>query len=55
MARDTFHDLVRTGLEAEGWNVTHDPYRFLDLAITKYQLSLLVYNSQTGGLSQWIN
>jgi hypothetical protein len=138
MARDKFHDLVRAGLEAEGWNVTNDPYRlklapvrfeidlaaekiiaatkdnlkiaveiksflnaslnadfysalgqflsyrlvieeldperklylalpediynddffqsrFLDLAITKYQLSLLVYNSQTGGLSQWIN
>lgn len=27
MAKDIFHDLVRAGLEAEGWIITHDPYR----------------------------
>jgi len=25
MARDLFHQLVRDALEAEGWQVTHDP------------------------------
>jgi hypothetical protein len=27
MARDIFHDLVRAGLEKEGWTITDDPYR----------------------------
>ena len=26
MARDKFHDAVRTALEKEGWRVTHDPF-----------------------------
>ena len=26
-AKDTFHDLVRSALESEGWVITHDPYR----------------------------
>ena len=26
MAKDKYHDLVRTALENEGWTVTHDPY-----------------------------
>jgi len=26
MARDIFHNLVRSGLEAEGWVITADPY-----------------------------
>jgi hypothetical protein len=38
--KDTFHLLVRQALEAEGWIITHDPYRitigrrkaFIDLA-----------------------
>lgn len=25
MARDLFHDVVRDGLIAEGWSITHDP------------------------------
>ena len=25
MAKDIFHDIVRTALENEDWNVTHDP------------------------------
>lgn len=25
MARDLFHDVVRDGLTAEGWRITHDP------------------------------
>jgi XisH protein len=27
MAKDKYHDLVRTALEKEGWTVTHDPYK----------------------------
>ncbi|MBK8922603.1 MAG: hypothetical protein IPM81_14040 [Saprospirales bacterium] len=26
MARDIFHDAVRTALEKDGWTITHDPY-----------------------------
>lgn len=28
-AKDTYHDLVRTALEKEGWSITHDPYRLM--------------------------
>ena len=137
MARDIFHDLVRAGLENEGWTITDDPYlisldsvnfqvdlaaeriiaaqknnekiaveiksfinasavtdfyralgqflsyrlvlqqteperrlylavpldtyeiffqsTFAQLAVREYQLKLIVYNSQYGGLTQWIN
>ncbi|MFN8345056.1 MAG: element excision factor XisH family protein [Spirosomataceae bacterium] len=26
MAKDIFHDAVKTALEKEGWKITHDPY-----------------------------
>ncbi|MFK7949942.1 MAG: element excision factor XisH family protein [Saprospiraceae bacterium] len=26
MAKDLFHNLVRTALENDGWTITHDPY-----------------------------
>ena len=137
MARDIFHDLVRAGLENEGWTITGDPYiisldsvnfqvdlaaeriiaaqknnekiaveiksfinasavtdfyralgqflsyrlvlqqteperrlylavpldtyeiffqsTFAQLAVREYQLKLIVYDSQYGGLTQWIN
>jgi len=137
MARDIFHDLVRAGLENEGWIITDDPYlisldtvnfqvdlaaeriiaaekdnekiaveiksfinasavtdfynalgqflsyrlvlqrteperclylavpldtyefffqsTFAQLAVKEYQLKLIVYDSQNGGLTQWIN
>ena len=28
MAKDVFHDNVRTALEKDGWKITHDPYEF---------------------------
>ncbi len=28
MARDKYHDAVRTALEKEGWTITDDPYSF---------------------------
>ncbi len=137
MAKDIFHDLVRSGLEKEGWMITEDPYRieldqanfqidlaaekiiaaekdnhkiaveiksflnpsavtdfygalgqflsyrlvlktiepqrllflaipldayedffqstFAQLAINEYQLKLIIYDSEKGGLTQWIN
>ncbi|MEY4936621.1 MAG: hypothetical protein RIS64_2980 [Bacteroidota bacterium] len=27
MAKDIYHNLVKEALEAEGWKVTHDPYK----------------------------
>ncbi len=27
MAKDKYHDLVRTSLENDGWNITHDPFK----------------------------
>jgi XisH protein len=29
MAKDKYHDLVRSALEKEGWLITHDPYKIL--------------------------
>jgi hypothetical protein len=26
MAKDVFHDLVKDGLEKEGWTITDDPF-----------------------------
>ena len=26
MAKDLFHNAVKTALEKDGWNITHDPY-----------------------------
>lgn len=28
-AKDKYHDIVRTALEKESWQITHDPYRVL--------------------------
>lgn len=39
MAKDIFHDLVRTGLESEGWIITNDPYR-IELDNTNFQIDL---------------
>lgn len=27
MAKDKYHDLVRTSLENDGWKITHDPFK----------------------------
>ena len=42
-AKDAYHDVVRTALEKENWQITHDPYKvvlgrrkgFIDLAAEK--------------------
>ncbi|MDZ8257570.1 XisH family protein [Nostoc sp. ChiQUE01b] len=38
-ARDTFHELVRTALEKEGWIITHDPYH-IDLGFVDFYIDL---------------
>jgi XisH protein len=38
-ARDTFHELVRTALENEGWTITHDPYH-IDLGFVDFYIDL---------------
>lgn len=43
MAKDKYHDLVRSALEKDGWTITHDPYKiklgkrrgYIDLAAEK--------------------
>jgi hypothetical protein len=43
MAKDLYHEIVKTALENEGWLITHDPYpikigsvrMFLDLGTVK--------------------
>lgn len=27
MAKDVFHEVVKNAILADGWNVTHDPFR----------------------------
>ena len=39
MAKDIFHDLVKAGLEAEGWIITDDPYR-LEFDKIKFEVDL---------------
>ncbi|MCU0392571.1 MAG: XisH family protein [Thermoflexibacter sp.] len=31
MAKDIFHEVVKTALSKDGWTITHDPYRILAL------------------------
>ncbi|MEH2179385.1 XisH family protein [Nostoc sp.] len=38
-ARDTFHELVRSALEKEGWIITHDPYH-IDLEFVDFYIDL---------------
>jgi len=38
-ARDLFHELVKTAITNEGWQVTHDPYR-IDLGFTDLYIDL---------------
>ena len=39
MAKDIFHDLVKDGLEKEGWTITDDPYR-IELEKVNFQVDL---------------
>ncbi|MCL1470056.1 XisH family protein [Argonema antarcticum] len=37
--RDTFHELVKTALEHEGWTITHNPYH-IDLGFVDFYIDL---------------
>lgn len=39
MAKDIFHDVVRNGLEQEGWIITDDPYR-IEFERTNFEIDL---------------
>ena len=30
MAKDLFHEAVKTALKNDGWTITHDPYIYLN-------------------------
>ena len=38
-AKDTFHELVKTALQNQGWTITHDPYR-IDLGFVDFYIDL---------------
>lgn len=38
-ARDTFHELVMTALQNQGWTITHDPYH-IDLGFVDFYIDL---------------
>jgi XisH protein len=38
-AKDTFHEIVRTALEEEGWTITDDPYH-IDLGFVDFYIDL---------------
>ncbi len=39
MAKDIFHDAVKTALEKDGWTITHDPYAF-ELGEVSFRIDL---------------
>ncbi len=39
MARDLFHNIVKQSLQAEGWNITHDPFS-VDYGDVQMQIDL---------------
>jgi hypothetical protein len=39
LAKDTFHEIVRTALEEEGWTITHAPYH-IDLGFVDFYIDL---------------
>jgi hypothetical protein len=36
MAKDLFHNIVKTALQKDGWNITHDPYQLRYGAVDVY-------------------
>src|SRR5687768_7435388 len=58
-AKDTYHDHVRAALEADGWTITHDPFRLdygerimhADLAATRGTQKIIVEIKTVAGES----
>jgi hypothetical protein len=40
MAKDTFHEQVKTALIKEGWTITHDPFSIAISEVVKLQIDL---------------
>jgi hypothetical protein len=70
MAKDLFHNEVRSALEKDGRQITHDRILYLAVpfetyeaffrfepvktAIARFQVKLLVYNTEKEEIEQWI-
>ena len=39
MAKDLFHNTVKTALQKDGWNITHDPYQLRYGLVDVYSIS----------------
>jgi len=51
MGKDRFHDVVKTALEKEGWQITDDPY---ELNVDGVDLRLVIYDVQQEVIEQWL-
>ncbi len=53
-AKDTFHAIVKTALQKDGWLITHDPYPLqagsFNLA---NQLYLVIYDIEQEAIERW--
>jgi XisH protein len=71
MAKDVFHEAVKSALIFDGWAITHDPLTiplskrnvFIDLGAEKLiaaekggqQLKYLIFEPETQRIAQWID
>ncbi len=55
MAKDIFHDIVKTALQKDGWTITHDPYRLrYGVADVYFEIHLITYDVAQEIILQWI-
>lgn len=65
--KDTFHDVVKKALIADGWRITHDPLHipldiyatffeapFGRLAMEGHRLNIIVFDDVQEAIVQWI-
>lgn len=48
MAKDLFHNTVKTALQKDGWQITHDPYQL------RYEVRLITYDPNQEVIDRWI-
>jgi hypothetical protein len=55
MAKDLYHDAVRSGLEKQAWIITEDFFarRFTQMIVEEVQLKLIVFNPFKEAIVQW--
>ena len=52
MAKDRFHDVVRTALEKEGWKITADPYE-INVDDVDFEIDLAAEQLLAAELGEW--